>query len=170
MAAPAQDSPVTAARDARFRITAEPLDAAALVTLVAAPTSGAVATFIGLVRDRNQGRQVRHLEYECYEPLALAAFARIAAEAAEAWREARLAIAHRTGTLQIGEASVAIAASSPHRAEAFAACRYAIERIKQIAPIWKREHFEGGEVWIEGATADPDNDEARRQALARACA
>jgi molybdopterin synthase catalytic subunit len=80
----------------------------------------------------------------------------------------RLAIAHRIGSLRIGEASVAIAAASPHRAEAFAASRYAIERIKQIVPIWKHEHFDGGDVWVEGATADPDNEDARRLALARA--
>jgi molybdopterin synthase catalytic subunit len=71
--------------------------------------------------------------------------------------------------VDIGEASVAIAAASPHRADAFAACRYAIERLKQIAPIWKHEHFEGGEVWIEGATADPGDEEARTLAFARAC-
>ena len=75
----------------------------------------------------------------------------------------------RTGRVEVGEASVAIAAASPHRADAFAACRYAIERVKQVAPIWKHEHFEGGEVWIEGATADPADDEARTLAFARAC-
>ena len=90
------------------------------------------------------------LEYECYEPLAIKSFERIASEAEAQWPDARLAIVHRVGSLGIGEASVAIAAASPHRAEAFAACRYAIERVKQIAPIWKREHFEGGEVWVEG--------------------
>ena len=76
---------------------------------------------------------------------------------------------HRIGRLSIGEASVAIAAASPHRADAFAACRYAIERVKQIAPIWKHEFFEGGDVWIEGATADPDDEAARRDAVLRAC-
>ena len=95
------------------------------------------------------------LDYEAFAPLAVKAFEQIGDEAAETWPGARLAIHHRTGRVAIGEASVAIAAASPHRADAFAACRYAIERIKQIAPIWKHEHFEGGEVWIEGATADP---------------
>ena len=85
------------------------------------------------------------------------------------WPSAGLAIHHRIGRLAIGDASVVIAAASPHRADAFAACRYAIERIKQIAPIWKHEHFEGGEVWIEGATADPDDDAARQSAMERAC-
>ena len=81
-----------------------------------------------------------------------------------------LALHHRIGPLEIGEASVAIAAASPHRADAFAACRYAIERVKQIAPIWKHELFEGGDVWIEGATADPDDEAARQAAQERACA
>jgi molybdopterin synthase catalytic subunit len=161
----ASTSPV---RDARFEVTAEPLDVARTAGVVSASGCGAVATFLGLVRDTNAGRRVLYLDYECYEPLALKAFARIAEEAAETWPAARLAIAHRVGRLQIGEASVVIAAASPHRADAFAACRYAIERVKHIAPIWKHEHFEGGDVWIEGATADPDDDEARRNALARA--
>jgi molybdopterin synthase catalytic subunit len=137
--------------------------------MVSAAECGAVATFVGLVRDHNAGRRVLSLEYECYEPLALKAFRRIADEVSGHWPTARLAIEHRVGPLRVGEASVVIAAGSPHRAEAFSACRYAIERIKQIAPIWKREHFEGGDVWIEGATADPDNENARREALARAC-
>ncbi len=156
------------AHDARYTVTREPLDAARTSAIVGAGDCGAVATFIGLVRDHNAGRTVLSLEYECYEPLAVKAFERIAAEAEETWPDARMAVAHRVGPMRIGEASVVIAAASPHRAEAFAVCRYAIERIKQIAPIWKREHFEGGDDWIEGATADPDNEEARRDALARA--
>ena len=150
-------------------MTADPLDIASLAALVGGPGYGAVATFAGLVRDHNAGRRVLWLDYEAYAPLAVKAFERIGEEAAGAWPSARLAIAHRVGRLQIGEASVAIAAASPHRADAFAACRYAIERIKQIAPIWKHEHFEGGEVWIEGATADPDDERARQAAVARAC-
>lgn len=155
---------------ARFLITVQPLDPAGVAASVAGPDSGAVATFVGLVRDHNAGRRVLHLEYECYEALALKALGRIGDEAQGQWPGVRLAIAHRVGRLQIGEASVAIAAASAHRADAFAACRYAIERIKQIVPIWKREHVEGGDVWIEGATADPDNEEARRVAMSRACA
>jgi molybdopterin synthase catalytic subunit len=131
---------------------------------------GAVATFLGLVRNHNAGRAVRHLEYEAYEPLALKSFERINAEIAARWPGVRLALHHRIGRLEIGEASVAIAASSAHRADAFAACRYAIERVKQIAPIWKREFFEGGDVWIEGATADPDDQQARAAAERVACA
>jgi len=147
-----------------------PLDVAALARLVEGPGHGAVTSFVGLVRNHNVGRVVTHLEYEAYEPLALKALERIASEASGRWPEARLAIHHRTGRLNIGEASVAIAAASPHRADAFAACRYAIERIKQIVPIWKHEYFEGGDVWIEGATADPDDESAREKAMRVACA
>jgi molybdopterin synthase catalytic subunit len=132
--------------------------------------AGAIATFTGLVRDHNQGRRVRFLEYEAYEPLALRALALIVDEARAAWPSVRLAIHHRIGRLELGEASVVIAAMSPHRADAFAACRYAIERVKQIVPIWKREHFEGGDVWLEGATADPDDETAKRTAYRIACA
>jgi molybdopterin synthase catalytic subunit len=156
-------------RHERFRVTRDRLDSAGAAAAVSAAGHGAVATFIGLVRDHNAGRRVLYLDYECYEPLAVKAFIRIDDEARARWPDARLAIAHRVGRLEIGEASVVIAAGSPHRADAFAACRYAIERIKQIAPIWKHEHFEGGQVWIEGATADPDDEDARQQALARAC-
>jgi molybdopterin synthase catalytic subunit len=130
---------------------------------------GAVVSFVGSVRGENLGRRVVRLEYEAYSPLAIKAFERIAREAADRWPTARLAIHHRVGHVAIGEASVAIAAASPHRADAFAACRYAIERVKQIAPIWKHEYFEGGDAWIEGATADPDDEAARRAAFERAC-
>ncbi len=156
-------------------IGSAPLD---VLPLVAATTDGAercgadgaVATFLGLVRNHNAGRRVEHLEYEAYEPLAVKAFERIAAEIAARWPGVRLALHHRIGRLEVGEASVAIAAASPHRGDAFAACRYAIERVKQIAPIWKREVFEGGEVWIEGATADPEDQQARAAAERAACA
>ena len=149
----------------------EPLDIGALVgTLGGDGREGAVVTFLGLVRNHNAGRRVRYLEYEAFEPLALKAFALIAAEVSDRWAGARMALHHRTGRLQIGEASVAIAVVSPHRSEAYAACRYTIERVKQIAPIWKREFFEGGDVWIEGATADPEDARAREEAERVACA
>jgi molybdopterin synthase catalytic subunit len=133
-------------------------------------SDGAVTSFLGLVRNHNVGRSVTHLEYEAYDALALRAFERITAEAEVRWPGIRLAIHHRTGRIDIGGASVAIAAASAHRGHAFAACRYAIERIKQIAPIWKREFFDGGDVWIEGATADPDDEAARQNAERVACA
>ena len=135
-----------------------------------AGSDGAVVTFLGLVRNHNAGRRVRYLEYEAYEPLALRTFERIAAEARARWPGVRLALHHRVGRLDVGEASVAIAALSAHRADAYAACRYAIERVKQIAPIWKREFFDGGDVWIEGAIADPTNETARAEAERIACA
>lgn len=153
-------------------------DVLALEPLVAAVTErpgaaggadGAVATFLGVVRNHNAGRSVRYLEYEVYEPLARKSFERIVAEVETRWPGVRLGLHHRIGRLEIGEASVAIAAASAHRADAFAACRYAIERVKQIAPIWKREFFEGGDVWIEGATADPDDARAREVAERAAC-
>jgi molybdopterin synthase catalytic subunit len=153
--------------DQRFRLTADPLDANAVAAVVSSADCGAVATFVGLVRNDNGGRRVLWLEYEAYVPLALKALARIDEEAGEKWPSIALAIHHRIGRLEIGQPSIVIAAASPHRPEAFAACRYAIERIKQIAPIWKHEHFEGGAVWIEGATADPDDEDARRMAFAQ---
>jgi molybdopterin synthase catalytic subunit len=154
----------------RYAIVETPLNASAIAALVADPGFGAVATFVGTVRRLNLGRRVERLEYEAYEPLAVRVFERIAAEAAERWPKTALAVHHRIGRVDVGEASVVVAAGSPHRADAFAVCRYAIERVKQIAPIWKREHFDGGEVWIEGATADPDDAIAREDALRRACA
>lgn len=152
-----------------FRVTSDVLDVGAVAAAVGTHECGATVTFVGLVRDHNAGRRVLWLDYEAYAPLAEKTFERIARESSERWPSARLAIHHRIGRLAIGEASVAIAAASPHRTDAFAACRYAIERVKQVAPIWKHEHFEGGQVWIEGATADPSDEVARQVALARAC-
>lgn len=152
-----------------FAVTPEPLDPAAVAALVARDTDGAVSTFVGLVRNANAGRRVLWLDYEAFGPLAVKTFAQIASEAGNRWPEALVAIHHRTGRVEIGEASVVIVAASPHRADAFAVCRYAIERVKQIAPIWKHEHFEGGDVWIESATADPADTTARAAALERAC-
>ena len=153
----------------RYLITDAPLEAGAAAALVTGPGCGAVTTFLGVVRAENGGRRVLWLDYEAYAPLAQRSFEAIAGEAAVRWPASRLAIHHRTGRLAIGQISVVIAAAAPHRSDAFAACRYAIERVKQIAPIWKHEHFEGGEVWIEGATADPDDEAAQRVAFERAC-
>ena len=152
-----------------FAVTAAALDPVAVAAAVTRDADGAVITFVGLVRDHNAGRRVLWLDYEAFAPLALRAFEQIAGEAAASWPQVHVAIHHRTGRVAIGEASVVIAAASPHRADAFAASRYAIERLKQIAPIWKHEHFEGGDVWIEGATADPADDTARLAAVERAC-
>jgi molybdopterin synthase catalytic subunit len=152
-------------------VTHAPLDMAQLVQAVAtSPGHGAVVSFLGIVRNENLSRRVTHLEYEAYEPLAVRALNLILKEARDRWPTVQLAIHHRLGRLTIGESSVAIAAASSHRGEAFAACRYAIERVKQIVPIWKHEFFEGGDMWIEGATADPNDQAARQAALSLACA
>ena len=152
-----------------FRVSDEPLHVEDVIAPVAARSNGAVAAFVGTVRDSNAGRRVRWLDYEAYAPLAVRSFERIADEARSRWPEATLAIHHRTGRVAIGEASVVIAAASAHRADAFAVARYAIERVKQITPIWKHEHFDGGEIWIEGATADPLDETAQQEAFERAC-
>jgi len=154
----------------RHAISSDPLDPAAVAASVSSDAKGALTTFIGLVRDHNAGQRVRWIDYEAHEPLARRVFARIGREARDRWPDADLAIHHRTGRVAIGEASVVIAAASAHRANAFAACRFAIERVKQIAPVWKHEFFVDGHAWVEGAIADPADDEARRVALERACA
>lgn len=153
-------------------VTAERLDLERLAASVASQTGadGAVASFAGLVRQENLGRRVDFLEYEAYEPLAVRALQRIVDEATAAWPGARVGVHHRIGRLALGEASIVIVAASAHRADAFAACRYTIERVKQIVPIWKHEHFDGGDVWLEGATADPDDESARQTAYRIACA
>ena len=152
-------------------VTTDPLDVEGLIRLASQGGGhGAVATFIGVVRDNNLNRQVTHLEYEAYEPLAVKVLEQICEEAVREWPGVRLAVHHRVGRLAIGEASIVIAAAGAHRAHAFAACRYVIERVKQIVPIWKHEFFEGGEVWVEGATANPQDETARLEAVRRACA
>ena len=152
-------------------VTAERLDLNRLIDEVSGSgtSDGAIATFLGLVREENNGRRVSFLEYEAYEPLAVRTLGRIVEEARAAWPSTRIGVHHRTGRLELGEASIIIVAASPHRADAFAACRYTIERVKQIVPIWKHEHFEGGEVWLEGATADPEDEVARQAAYRIAC-
>jgi molybdopterin synthase catalytic subunit len=165
---------------ALLAITAAPLDLAALIEAVSqaqagqaksagTANAGGIASFLGLVRSPNQGRRVLHLEYEAYEPLAVRVFERIRDEMGAEWPGVVLALHHRIGRVTPGEVSVAIVVASQHRAAAFAGCRYAIERVKQIAPIWKREAFEGGDIWIEGAVATPDDENARREALKLAC-
>ena len=157
---------------AAVAVTSAPLDLQALIDEVggASTADGAVASFIGLVREQNQGRRVSFLEYEAYEPLAIRALQLITDEARASWADTRIGVHHRIGRLELGEASIIIVAASPHRAHAFAACRYTIERVKQIVPIWKHEHFDGGDVWLEGATADPDDEAARATARRIACA
>lgn len=157
-------------------VTRDPLSIDALTTAVEAAVRargegcGALASFLGVVRATHQGRAVRYLEYEAFDALAVKTFAQIRNEAQARWPEAELALVHRVGRLEIGEASIAIVAATAHRADAFAVCRYAIERVKQIAPVWKHEYFVDGDAWVEGAVADPEDADAREKAMAIACA
>jgi molybdopterin synthase catalytic subunit len=131
------------------RITTEPLSEKALVDLVSDPGAGAVALFSGIVRDQTGGRHVKFLEYEGHVPMAEAKMREIAAELRTRWPGVlRVALVHRLGRLEIGESSVLIAVSSPHRRHAFEACQFAIDTLKETVPIWKKEHFEDGEVWV----------------------
>jgi molybdopterin synthase catalytic subunit len=128
------------------------IDVAAVSAAVGGTASGAIVTFIGTTRDHNDGRTVTRLEYEAYPEMALAEMHKIAASARERWPIADVAIVHRIGIVPIGEASVVIAVSAAHRAPAFAACQFAIDRLKEVVPIWKKEHFDGGAVWIGSQT------------------
>jgi molybdopterin synthase catalytic subunit len=132
-----------------------PIDVAALEREVADPAAGAIVSFTGTTRQDNAGRKVLRLEYEAYEPMALSEMRKLASEAIAKWKIVRIAIAHRIGVVEIGETSVAIAVSAAHRGEAFEACRFAIDRLKEVVPIWKKEHFEGGEIWIGCQTSHP---------------
>jgi molybdopterin synthase catalytic subunit len=138
-----------------FRITREPIDLQELVRSVTDPSAGAITTFIGTTRNNNEGRKVIALDYEAYPEMAEKELARIGAEAKQKWRIERMAITHRIGPVQITEPSVIIAVSAAHRDDAFQACRFAIEEIKKTVPIWKKEVFEGGEVWIGTQTGQP---------------
>jgi molybdopterin synthase catalytic subunit len=138
-----------------FRVTKGPLDLQELVRFVTDPEAGAIATFIGTTRNHNEGRTVIALDYDGYVQMAEKELARIGEEAKTRWPICRIAIVHRLGPVQITEASVVIAVSSGHRDAAFAACRFAIEEIKRTVPIWKKEVFEGGEVWIGTQTGEP---------------
>jgi molybdopterin synthase catalytic subunit len=138
-----------------IKIIRERVEVVALEAAVADPAAGAICTFVGTTRESNVGRKVLRLEYEAYEAMALSEIRKLAEEAGRRWEITRIAITHRIGVVEIGETSVAIAVSAPHRAEGFDACRFAIDRLKEIVPIWKKEHFEGGEVWIGCQTSHP---------------
>ncbi len=138
-----------------FELTTQPLDARRIETAVARAGAGAICTFTGVVRDSSRGRETIRLEYEAYRGMAESQMRAIATEIAERWPEARVAMAHRTGVLEIGEASVVVSVSSPHRADAIAACKWGIDRLKETVPVWKKEVFADGEVWIEGDREAP---------------
>ncbi len=128
-----------------------PIDLAALHATN--PSDGALCLFVGVVRNENGGRPVRYLEYEAYEEMAIPLMEQIAADVRGRWPVTEVRLAHRLGRLEIGEASVAVAVASPHRAEAFAACRFAIDTLKARVPIWKKEYYADGSAWLEGPGA-----------------
>ena len=133
-------------------LTATPLDLTALMAEVAAAECGGIASFVGMVRDHHQGRAVQGLEYSAYAPMAEAECSRIVDETERRW-PVRVALRHRIGVLEIGDAAVAIAVAGAHREEAFAACRHVIEELKRRVPIWKRERYGDGSVEWVGAPA-----------------
>jgi molybdopterin synthase catalytic subunit len=141
--------PPVAGGSSAFRLTDQPLSLDAVVHEVEAPGMGGLVTFVGTVRDVSHGKRVTRLEYEAYEPMALASFEQIAREIEQRWPGTRVAIHHRIGVLAIGDAAVVIAAAAPHRKEAFRACEHAIDQLKEVAPIWKKEVFAAGEEWVE---------------------
>jgi len=142
-----------------------PIDAEALINHVRTGADGAIVTFDGCVRNQSHGRRTLYLDYEAYESMALAKMREIAAELHAKFRIDRAAIAHRLGRLEIGETSVFIAVSAPHRAAAFDACRFAIDTLKRSVPIWKKEYFEDGAVWADGELPPvPHDTQSRKRA------
>lgn len=131
-----------------FRVVDRPLVLQEVVDAVAGEAFGGLVTFTGTVRDVTKGRRVVKLEYEAYAPMAERKLAEIAGEVTQAYPGARVAVVHRVGTLMPGEFAVVIAAAAPHRKEAFRACEQTLERLKEDVPIWKKEHFEDGQVWV----------------------
>jgi molybdopterin synthase catalytic subunit len=131
-----------------FDITDRSLSLEPLVSAVTRSSSGAVASFLGVVREQTRGRQVLYLEYEAYREMAIPKMREIADEIRRKWKVDEIAMVHRIGHLKIGEASVAIAVSAPHRHQALAACAYAIDRLKETVPIWKKEVWTDGEEWV----------------------
>jgi molybdopterin synthase catalytic subunit len=133
-----------------FALTRAPIDPSSLKLALLAGEDGAVAVFEGVTRNNTKGRRTLFLDYECYEQMAIRTLAELGRQIAAAHRISRIAMVHRLGRLEIGETSVAIVVTAPHRGPAFDACREAIDRLKRVVPIWKKEHFEDGEVWVEG--------------------
>ena len=133
-----------------FQITRESIDISGLRATLLGGEAGAVVIFDGVARNNSKGRRTLYLEYEGYSEMALQTFRQIGREAHEQWPISRIGIIHRLGRVDISESSVVIVVTSPHRKHAFEACRFAIDKLKQIAPIWKKEYFEDGAVWVEG--------------------
>ncbi len=133
-----------------FALTREPIDGSALARKLLRGEDGAFVNFEGVVRNNTKGRATVFLDYECYEAMAIQTMAEIGREIARNWAIGRIGIVHRLGTMQIGETSVAVVVTAPHRKPAFEAALEAINRLKRLVPIWKKEHFADGEVWVEG--------------------
>jgi molybdopterin synthase catalytic subunit len=133
-----------------IQITYEPLDRNALVAAITHPGVGGIVVFEGVVRDNARGKQVSYLEYDVYPEMAIQQIRAIITEAEKRWGVERVAVAHRVGRLEIGEASVIVVVATPHRTEAFDACRYIIDTLKTTVPIWKKEVDTTGEEWVEG--------------------
>ena len=137
-----------------YALTRDPIDSAALARLMLRGEDGAVVAFDGVTRNNTKGRATRYLEYECYEGMAVKTMARIGQEIAQSSQIGRIAMVHRLGRLEIGEASVAVVVTSPHRRAAFDAALEGINRLKKLVPVWKKEYFADGEVWVEGEWDD----------------
>jgi len=133
-----------------IQITREPLDRKALVAAISDAGVGGIVIFEGVVRNNARGKQIRYLEYDVYPEMAIQQIREIIAEAEKRWDVEHVAVAHRVGRLEIGEASVIVVVATPHRAEAFDACRYIIDTLKTTVPIWKKEVATSGEEWVEG--------------------
>lgn len=131
-----------------IKISSQPLDIQTCIDWVMSPQSGGIDVFIGTVRDTTKGKPVQHLEFDAYEKMAITELEKIVKEAGEKWPIHKLLVHHRTGILSVGDIPVIIAVSAAHRAAAFEACRYVIDTLKQTVPIWKKEIFEDGEVWV----------------------
>ena len=142
--------PVLAEDGNYFALTRHPIDVRSLIARIVTGSEGAVVTFEGTVRNNTKGRPTLCLDYECYELMALKTMARIGREIASAYQVGRIAIVHRLGRMLIGETSVVVIVTAPHRRPAFEAALEGIDRLKKLAPIWKKEHFVDGEVWVEG--------------------
>jgi molybdopterin converting factor subunit 1 len=140
--------PVSGGAHRHFEITADPLTGDSVAELVRSPECGAVTVFLGTARRMSRGREVEYLEYEAYPEMAIKKLEQIADEVVERWDTDRIAVRHRVGRVELGEPSVAIAVATEHRAEGFAACKYTIDRLKEIVPIWKKEVWVGGGEWI----------------------
>ena len=133
-----------------YQIVREKIRTRGLVSQLTRDQDGAAVTFFGIVRNNTRGRKTTHLYYEAYEPMALRKMREIGEAVRQRWQIGQVGMVHRLGRLEIGEVSVAIVITSPHRGIAFESCRYAIDRLKQTVPIWKKEFFEDGAVWVEG--------------------